>query len=205
MIIPDLLEPPTQSPLEVELWLAVLKRAVEDLAGHCLFEERVRRSEEHTSELQSQSNLVCRLLPENKHRRVRGNHVERTALGGRTERPPERPRRLRFDIWRRALPINAGVLQAQRHDTRPQAPDAHLHQNVRELQSEPTASHQSLELQAKDIWFRKRVAAFRAAPVAEMSVHHIRILQFIPAHLFFFLVTGPPPISPPFPYAALSG
>src|SRR2546430_13526276 len=31
-----------------------------------LFEQR-RRSEEHTSELQSQSNLVCRLLLEKKH------------------------------------------------------------------------------------------------------------------------------------------
>src|SRR2546430_7946685 len=30
--------------------------------------ERVRRSEEHTSELQSQSNLVCRLLLEKKKR-----------------------------------------------------------------------------------------------------------------------------------------
>src|SRR5688572_31285061 len=30
---------------------------------------RVRRSEEHTSELQSQSNIVCRLLLEKKHSR----------------------------------------------------------------------------------------------------------------------------------------
>src|SRR2546430_10070809 len=30
-------------------------------------EARLRRSEEHTSELQSQSNLVCRLLLEKKH------------------------------------------------------------------------------------------------------------------------------------------
>src|SRR2546430_13433917 len=35
--------------------------------GHC--RERDRRSEEHTSELQSQSNLVCRLLLEKKNRR----------------------------------------------------------------------------------------------------------------------------------------
>src|SRR2546427_12837359 len=34
------------------------------------------RSEEHTSELQSQSNLVCRLLPEKKTRRpLRNSHV----------------------------------------------------------------------------------------------------------------------------------
>src|SRR2546430_12899800 len=32
----------------------------------------VQRSEEHTSELQSQSNLVCRLLLEKKKRRARG-------------------------------------------------------------------------------------------------------------------------------------
>src|SRR2546427_8341737 len=33
-----------------------------------------RRSEEHTSELQSQSNLVCRLLLEKKKKRIRGAH-----------------------------------------------------------------------------------------------------------------------------------
>src|SRR2546427_8080881 len=32
--------------------------------------ERVRRSEEHTAELQSQSNLVCRLLLENKKQQL---------------------------------------------------------------------------------------------------------------------------------------
>src|SRR2546430_11495484 len=32
--------------------------------------DRVRRSEEHTSELQSQSNLVCRLLLEKKKRKI---------------------------------------------------------------------------------------------------------------------------------------
>src|SRR2546430_6753677 len=35
-------------------------------AGENLREQRVGRSEEHTSELQSQSNLVCRLLLEKK-------------------------------------------------------------------------------------------------------------------------------------------
>src|SRR2546430_13342486 len=38
------------------------------LSGH-------RRSEEHTSELQSQSNLVCRLLLEKKKNTFRDNHV----------------------------------------------------------------------------------------------------------------------------------
>src|SRR2546427_4230226 len=33
----------------------------------------VRRSEEHTSELQSQSNLVCRLLLEKKKRKIEGH------------------------------------------------------------------------------------------------------------------------------------
>src|SRR2546430_11365622 len=34
--------------------------------GHAIFSPRYLRSEEHTSELQSQSNLVCRLLLEKK-------------------------------------------------------------------------------------------------------------------------------------------
>src|SRR2546430_9166671 len=42
-------------------------------AGHFVCESisgRVLRSEEHTSELQSQSNLVCRLLLEKKKKRI---------------------------------------------------------------------------------------------------------------------------------------
>ena len=68
MIILDLVDPPTQSPPEVELWLAVLKRAVEDLAGHCLFEERVRIQQEitrwFTSQQKSQGSFewTCQLL-----------------------------------------------------------------------------------------------------------------------------------------------
>src|SRR2546430_12173148 len=38
------------------------------LEGHSRRKGRARRSEEHTSELQSQSNLVCRLLLEKKKR-----------------------------------------------------------------------------------------------------------------------------------------
>src|SRR2546430_4941126 len=38
---------------------------------------RRQRSEEHTSELQSQSNLVCRLLLEKKKNVVRGEHERR--------------------------------------------------------------------------------------------------------------------------------
>src|SRR2546430_10586628 len=37
------------------------------------------RSEEHTSELQSQSNLVCRLLLEKKKKRYIERHVDHTA------------------------------------------------------------------------------------------------------------------------------
>src|SRR2546430_7669541 len=41
-------------------YLGTIRTAIEDVA------ETVARSEEHTSELQSQSNLVCRLLLEKK-------------------------------------------------------------------------------------------------------------------------------------------
>src|SRR2546427_1452831 len=50
-------------------------RAVEDLRRACRARRLgVPRSEEHTSELQSQSNLVCRLLLEKKKK----NHTTRT-------------------------------------------------------------------------------------------------------------------------------
>src|SRR2546430_3062930 len=38
-------------------------------AAHPVFRQHVARSEEHTSELQSQSNIVCRLLLEKKYNR----------------------------------------------------------------------------------------------------------------------------------------
>src|SRR2546430_12439077 len=44
---------------------------------------RWTRSEEHTSELQSQSNLVCRLLLEKKKDRNRGRPVRRSSRGDR--------------------------------------------------------------------------------------------------------------------------
>src|SRR5690606_41070249 len=40
---------------------------------------RVLRSEEHTSELQSRENLVCRLLPEKKNQDQRGSRTTTTA------------------------------------------------------------------------------------------------------------------------------
>src|SRR5688572_31918029 len=44
---------------------------VHALASPLDHEDLVRRSEEHTSELQSQSNLVCRLLLEKKKKKTR--------------------------------------------------------------------------------------------------------------------------------------
>src|SRR2546430_10239428 len=41
--------------------------------------EAAARSEEHTSELQSQSNLVCRLLLEKKNNPLRHSHAHRTS------------------------------------------------------------------------------------------------------------------------------
>src|SRR2546430_6735117 len=40
----------------------------------------VRRSEEHTSELQSQSNLVCRLLLEKKKKKEKTLHVQQRTV-----------------------------------------------------------------------------------------------------------------------------
>src|SRR2546427_9692500 len=49
--------------------ICALRPRVDGERGHCVQKKRldvVARSEEHTSELQSQSNLVCRLLLEKK-------------------------------------------------------------------------------------------------------------------------------------------
>src|SRR5688572_32541333 len=49
------------------------------------------RSEEHTSELQSQSNLVCRLLLEKKKTESQQHPRATTDLATRSARPPRRP------------------------------------------------------------------------------------------------------------------
>src|SRR2546430_13442659 len=48
---------------------APLRAVVSDVINRCVFTMLDARSEEHTSELQSQSNLVCRLLLEKKKTR----------------------------------------------------------------------------------------------------------------------------------------
>src|SRR2546430_10946843 len=59
-------EPVTRvGPLAVT-WLP-LSREPEARRGTCNYRMKALRSEEHTSELQSQSNLVCRLLLEKKN------------------------------------------------------------------------------------------------------------------------------------------
>src|SRR5688572_31119901 len=59
-----------------------------------------RRSEEHTSELQSQSNLVCRLLLEKKKY---GDRVSRIRNGGEQASLDLRRRYDRVELSRRAL------------------------------------------------------------------------------------------------------
>src|SRR2546427_2755918 len=68
-----LLIPP--APVLVDQHDPVLRPLVDGLPG-------TRRSEEHTSELQSQSNLVCRLLLEKKKKNNKEKTiVERTMIG----------------------------------------------------------------------------------------------------------------------------
>src|SRR5699024_11444159 len=49
--------------------------------GWCCWRGWPSRSEEHTSELQSRFDLVCRLLPEKKKRRTLAGQVEHAGLG----------------------------------------------------------------------------------------------------------------------------
>src|SRR5690242_21471712 len=84
------------------------------------------RSEEHTSELQSHVNLVCRLLLEKKkkkktlsvHTITQEEHRTTTALNGRLEQAGEAAAHelggLRPEAYRNAL-----ALVLQRHPTRP--------------------------------------------------------------------------------------
>src|SRR2546430_9192624 len=74
-------EPAVVAPGDVLLVQAAVRR------GSPLLRFALPRSEEHTSELQSQSNIVCRLLLEKKKRkttRANGLHLEAVASGNRT-------------------------------------------------------------------------------------------------------------------------
>src|SRR5256885_8648019 len=57
-------------PAHADLWAFVDERGITHFAAEAL-DERYRRSEEHTSELQSPCNIVCRLLLEKKKTSVR--------------------------------------------------------------------------------------------------------------------------------------
>src|SRR2546430_11437419 len=54
--------------------LAARWLGLEPAAGRFFMLNKLNRSEEHTSELQSQSNLVCRLLPEKKKIKPSSHH-----------------------------------------------------------------------------------------------------------------------------------
>src|SRR5688572_32623815 len=60
---------PTVTVLAAGELLVSLRSAMTLLGSICAIPPPVRRSEEHTSELQSQSNLVCRLLLEKKNKK----------------------------------------------------------------------------------------------------------------------------------------
>src|SRR2546430_13457143 len=60
-----------RSPLMARMWPVAIKNELDTFCGFIGCSKSTReRSEEHTSELQSQSNLVCRLLLEKKKKNI---------------------------------------------------------------------------------------------------------------------------------------
>src|SRR2546427_2897024 len=65
-----------------------------------------RRSEEHTSELQSQSNLVCRLLLEKKKKEKNRCQIAGVAKEGKSWARGEQPHEFTWSGVRHRLPFN---------------------------------------------------------------------------------------------------
>src|SRR2546430_11357460 len=81
-------------------------------------ERRQQRSEEHTSELQSQSNLVCRLLLEKK----KNDDTHRRALRLPPIHPPPPPRVLAYRIVRDVAAGATDALHFRFRSTRRDSP-----------------------------------------------------------------------------------
>src|SRR2546430_8556064 len=79
------------SPPFIEFWTALLKTSSRTRSNGASWPTwrlpvtRSRRSEEHTSELQSQSNLVCRLLLEKKKKNITFLHTSAILSTAQTE------------------------------------------------------------------------------------------------------------------------
>src|SRR5256886_8104306 len=82
---------------------------------------RASRSEEHTSELQSQSNLVCRLLLEKK-KKIHISHISNTTMNPRVPFDIQCTRRYIFFIQLLFSRVIAHVyMLGSRHPARPPA------------------------------------------------------------------------------------
>src|SRR5438034_7155716 len=68
----------------VQLFGEAGERLTEKRGGRLTLRGTVRRSEEHTSELQSHSDLVCRLLLEKKKKKTHNTHPQKTTTQGET-------------------------------------------------------------------------------------------------------------------------
>src|SRR2546430_7658349 len=95
-------------------------------AARLLKDEKAYRSEEHTSELQSQSNIVCRLLPEKKITAEVGQQTQLDLrIVGRQQKPPSRrDERLAnfaavFGADRDVLPVRVAGAEPARGGHRP--------------------------------------------------------------------------------------
>src|SRR5437588_9618238 len=68
-----------------------MRKALADFHHDFVYYERPGRSEEHTSELQSHSDLVCRLLLEKKKKqRQQKNHIHKTSYPTRKQHANQR-------------------------------------------------------------------------------------------------------------------
>src|SRR2546430_796611 len=164
---------------------------------------KLMRSEEHTSELQSQSNLVCRLLLEKKKKKLTRSRARIPAATNQLD-------------LRSAPLLQVEARPARTYPRRRQEPavfHVSLHYSLAyaSIAAVGVVDDVVVDETIREAEAVRDVVVWRASGLAVAEQFDLRaafVVEFVEAPArgdvdFFFLITRPPPSFPLFPYAPL--